>query len=418
MKRKQLLVSAVALAIATTGACTPADSGGAARPVHNATTAPAELPEDVRLMDDAVRNIHADAFAVVPERVWAKRVEAAAASFPSADQDQRAMLLAGLAGLLDTHTQFFGPPELMYDAWFYRFADGMYVVAARDESLVGARLVSVDGVSATRVEKLVDATTPGDNASADLNAAYLTAYVDHLHGLGIVKDVANPGFSFELAGGARRTVDLDTVPLEAMGTLGVLGSAAGDFTEAVRRRDEALWWRTDRASRSFLVSVNDYVDPTPAIDAMEAALDSGRADRVVIDMRYLRGGDPSPLFSLVQAVSDEKRLGRRGGLTVLIGRENESAATVLAYAFDTGTTATLVGEPTPAMADNFLCPCQDIDLPDTGYVFSVPMSRAGNGDPRPAVFPDRRVPQRAADFFAGRDVALNLALGHRSGSMP
>ena len=197
-----------------------------------------------------------------------------------------------------------------------------------------------------------------------------------------------------------------------MGTLGILGSAAGDFTEAVRRRDEAIWWRTDRDSGSFLVSVNDYVSPSEAVEAMEAELDSGHADRVVIDLRYLRGGDPTPLLPLVQAVSEDARVNRPDGLAVLIGRGNQSAATVLAYQFDTTTQATLVGEPTPAMADNFLCPCQDIDLPTSGYVFSVPMSRAGTGDPRPAVMPDRRVAVRASDFFAGRDGALDTALGH------
>ena len=83
---------------------------------------------------------------------------------------------------------------------------------------------------------------------------------------------------------------------------------------------------------------------------------------------------------------------------------------MLAYDFDTQTSATLMGEPTPAMADNFLCPCQDVDLPDTGYVFSVPTARAGNGDLRPSVEPDRTVLVAAVDYFAGRDVALHEAL--------
>ena len=149
-----------------------------------------------------------------------------------------------------------------------------------------------------------------------------------------------------------------------------------------------------------------------AMSSMAAKRDSGLVDRVVIDLRYLRGGDLTPLLPLVQAVSKDKRVNKPDGLSVLIGRENESAATVLAYMFDTETKATLIGEPTPAMANNFLCPCQDIDLATTGYVFSVPMARANNGDPRPAVMPDRRVATRAADFFAGRDIALELALRH------
>jgi hypothetical protein len=129
----------------------------------------------------------------------------------------------------------------------------------------------------------------------------------------------------------------------------------------------------------------------------------------VVDLRYLRGGDPTPLWPLVDALKDP-RVNSQAKFKVLIGRENESAATVLVYTIDTTTDATLIGEATPARADPFLCPCEDVNLPTTGYVFSVPQARAGNGDPRPAIAPDQAVAIRAKDFFAGRDVALNLAL--------
>jgi len=372
------------------------------------TTTPTARPVDVQMMDDAVRNQHADPFAVVPEAVWSKKVEAVAQAFPTADKDHRAMLLGQLAGLLDTHTQFFGPPELMYDVWFYRFADGMYVVAARDHTLVGARLISIGRTSAKDVEKLMQPVIPGDNPSARLNAAYLTAYVDHLHGLGIVADPSKPRFTFALASGRQRTVDLSS-STSFPESAGILGSTAGGFTQALRHRGQALWWRTDRASRSFVLSVNDYQDPSQAIAAMKKALDSRHADRVVVDLRYLRGGDPTPLWPLVDALKDP-RVNSQAKFKVLIGRENESAATVLVYTIDTTTDATLIGEATPARADPFLCPCEDVNLPTTGYVFSVPQARAGNGDPRPAIAPDQAVAIRAKDFFAGRDVALNLAL--------
>ena len=192
----------------------------------------------------------------------------------------------------------------------------------------------------------MQATIPGDNPSADLNAAYLTAYVDHLHGLGIVTDVDHPQFSFALSDGGQRTVDLGTSTLEAMGTLGILGSAAGDFTEAVRRRDEAIWWRTDRDSGSSWSRSTTTCPPRrpsrPWKPSRLRARGPGR-HRSPLPAR----GDPTPLLPLVQAVSEDARVNRPDGLAVLIGRENESAATVLAYQFDTTTQATLVGSPRP-----------------------------------------------------------------------
>jgi hypothetical protein len=375
------------------------------------------LPGDVKVVDDMVRTAYPDPCAVVPEPVWNAEVEAVARAYPSAGQDERGMLLGRLMGLLDTHTQFFKEPEEMYDVWIYRFSDGSYVVAARDEALVGARLVSIAGTPIAKVERALARTIPADNRSAVLNGAYLTAYVDHLHGLGIVRNVSHPAFELELPGGTRRTVDLGTSPAgEFLTDLGLTtgGAAEGDFTEAVRRRAEPLWWRTDRSSRTFLLSVNGYVDTTAATKAMDAALDSGRADRVVVDLRYLRGGDWVPLRPLVDRLRADRRVNDPAKLSVLIGRENESAATVVAYWFDTDTKATLIGEPTPARADPFTFEAKrEVTLPDTGYLLAMPTTRFGNGDKRRAVMPDVRLVTRSTDFFAGRDVTLDFALHGR-----
>jgi C-terminal processing protease CtpA/Prc len=117
---------------------------------------------------------------------------------------------------------------------------------------------------------------------------------------------------------------------------------------------------------------------------------------------------------LIDAVVGDPRVNRQGGLTVLIGRENVSAGTIVAAALDTKTKAVLIGEMTPARADNFLCECVDIVLPASGLTVTVPTERAGTGDPRPAVEPDIPYALKAADFFAGKDPALELALKNGS----
>ena len=70
----------------------------------------------------------------------------------------------------------------------------------------------------------------------------------------------------------------------------------------------------------------------------------------------------------------------------------------------------LVGEPTPARADNFTCDCCDIALPHSGIVVTVPQVVANNGDTRPAVLPDVPMALDSADFFAGLEPVLDAAL--------
>lgn len=368
---------------------------------------------DLELIDTSVRKLHADPFAVVPEAEWSARVAELKESFPTLNNDERIVGMASLAGLLDTHTQYFGPEQRIYDVWFYRFSDGLFVIAAKDPSLIGARLVSINGVAAADVEARIRPLLPGDNESAKLNGMWMTPQVDYLRGLGIVDDPDKPGFMFAMPDGTERTVDLSTSDLDDfVESQDLLGSLGGDENEALRRRSEPIWWRVDAPTKAFLLSLNDYTSSgrDDAIAEMTAALDNGTADHVVVDMRYLRGGDGSQLFPVVDALEADQRINRPGGLTVLIGRENESAATLIASMLDLGTEASFAGEMTPARADNFLCPCTDINLQQSGFIFSVPTARSGNGDPRMAIEPDVVVALSSVDFFAGRDPALEVAL--------
>src|SRR4051794_25190287 len=135
-----------------------------------------------------------------------------------------------------------------------------------------------------------------------------------------------------------------------------------------------------------------------------------------IALRYIRGGNGGLAAPLIDALKADKRLAEPGRLSVLIGRENQSAGTVVAGALDRETNAIMIGEPTPARADGFLCDCVDIALTNTPWVVSIPTKTFYNGDTRPAVLPDVPITLTAADFFAGRDPALAYALAGSAAS--
>ena len=421
MRRRAVTVAGAAVLVLSACTSAPNATTSTSPTVTTSESAPSSASssgpqpgDDLAAIDDAVRHVHADAFAAVPEATWARRVAELRATWPGLEPDQRVVGLAGLAGLLDTHTQFFPTSdERIFDAYLYRFPEGLYVVAADDASLVGSRLLAVGTTPVTTIEPRVRGLIPGDNQSARDNNIWVLGYPDYLHGLGFVSRKQRAGFEVQGRDGRRRTVSVGSVDIGKFSDAHqIRGSLAGDATEAVRRRGEPLWSRVDKVHRAFLLSLNDYTADgvDAALASMTAALRAGTVDHVVIDMRYLRGGNPTPFLPIVSAVAADPHLRTKAALTVLIGRENESAGTVMAEAFDTQTAALMVGEPTPAMADNFLCPCTDVPLPISGYTFSVPTTRAGNGDARRAVVPDVLMRMTAADFFAGRDKVLVAAL--------
>ena len=401
-----------------TPAASPAAPTNGSTAVPSTPDAAAESPwaEDLAALDEGVRVLHPGPFVVNPESTWVAKLEELGATLPTAvGPDAQLALLASLVGLLDTHS-WIGPPGTLhaYELLLYRFPEGWFVVRAVDPTLVGSKLVSIGGVPAAEVEATLRPLLPSDNESGELDALEgPMSYVEYLHGAGIVDDPAAPAYVLERPDGSQVTLDPPVLEEQAWAEkYGIVGDLVGDAPEAVARRTEPIWTRLDRPTATFLISFNDYgrAGVEKAIEEMSAALDAGAASRVVLDMRYLRGGSFDGVEALVAALAADARVNRPGGLTVLIGRENVSAGTATAASLDAGTQALLVGEQTPARADNFLCPCQDITLPNSGLVVSVPTYSNFTGDDRPSIAPDVPMALSAADFFAGRDPVLDAAL--------
>jgi hypothetical protein len=386
----------------------PIASSAAAEPT--ASPKDATWEDDLATIDRSVRTFHVSPFTIHPESEWVGRLKDVSASIDAAAPNQQITMVASLVGLLDTHSSFVEIPGgwHFYGLLPYRFANGWFVIRAEDHSLVGDRLVSIGGVPIDGVVERLTPLVPHDNADGLLEGLLLELNsVEYLNGAGIVADPAHPAFRLQQPDGVAVSVDPPSIDEQDYDLVNP-GWLTGPAPEAVARRGERIWTRLDKAHHVFLISVNDYGDMTDAAKAMKAALDAHEADRVVFDMRYLPGGNGD--IAILDTLNEDPRVNRPGGLVVLIGRENVSAATSVVEFLDTKTKAVLVGEPTPARADNFRCDCHDIHLRNSGFTISVPTSWDRLGDDRPEIAPDVPMALSSSDFFAGRDPVLEAAL--------
>jgi hypothetical protein len=414
-------IASLAVLVGACGTTAPSTSAGTSTapsaPLSSVVAAsPSSDPwtVDLATLDESVRRLHPAPFTIHPEADWIAKLAELRSSLPStASRDEQLVKLASLVGLLDTHSYLEWPVGAQfYEVLLYPFSDGVFVVRAGDPTLVGARLVSIGGVPVGELRKRLAPLVPHDNESGLLDGIQgILSSVEFLHGAGIVKDPTKPQFAFERTGGATAVVDpatLDQAGWESK--LEIVGDLLGDAPEAVARRTEPVWWRVEAKERVFQLAYSDYVDPTDALTATTSALDAKQVDRVLLDLRYLRGGNGSIAFPLVEGLAKDPRVNRVGGLTVLIGRENVSAGTVIVRMLDEQTKALFVGEPTPARADNFLCECVNVTLPESGFVVGVPTDTFHTGDQRPEIAPDVPMTLAAKDFFAGHDPVLAAAL--------
>ncbi len=408
-----LLVSACGGALAPGGspslAPTPTHDPS---PSASSPTASAEgtWADDLAAIDHLVREKHISPFTTHPESEWTATLATVGAKIAAASENEQIALIASLFGLLDTHSGLVSIPGgwHFYGLLPYRFSDGWFVIRADDEALVGTRLIGIGGVPIDRVVERLTPLIPHDNENGLLEGlAWVLNSVEYLNGAGIVADPAHPAFRLEGTDGTLLTVD-PVIIQERDYRLFDPGWLNGDAPEAVARRAELIWTRLDEADRVFLIALNDYGDMTAAGAAMTAALDSGKADRVVFDMRYLQGGSGD--ISILDTLKGDGRVNRPGGLVALIGRENLSVGTAIVYFLDTETDAVLVGEATPARANNFTCPCEDLTLGHSGFMVSVPKYWDIRVDSRPAIEPDIPMALSSVDFFAGRDPVLEAAM--------
>jgi C-terminal processing protease CtpA/Prc len=142
--------------------------------------------------------------------------------------------------------------------------------------------------------------------------------------------------------------------------------------------------------------------------------DAERLERVVLDLRWNGGGDNTTFGPLVGALKANAGIDRQGVLFALVGRATFSAAGNLVTVLERDTRAILVGEPTGG-APNQYGDSQPLALAHHPELLVFVSTRyhafGGPADARLTHEPDIALPPRAADYFAGRDPALDRALG-------
>jgi hypothetical protein len=245
-------------------------------------SAPMTLAEDVRELGSAIEQIHPAPFRSVSRQRFRAEVDALARRVPGISRNELLVGLLRIIALLgprNGHTGLFpGDPshtrELhLYPLRLYEFPDGVYVVDAVDRSLVGTRLVAVEGVPVAQALERVEPLVPRDNDSNLRGMAphfLLTAEV--LDGLDIVDGTSSAVFRLARADGQEVDVSLGSVPasryIETFNDPlhghypSILPRAAKPLYLSGSARP--MWARTIAGGRAVYFGFNSVQRPTPA----------------------------------------------------------------------------------------------------------------------------------------------------------
>ena len=314
---------------------------------------------------------------------------------------------------------FSGTGNRIVPLQFYRFEDGVFVVRAKPtlQHLVGRRLVGIGDHELDQVDALIDPLIPRDNPQSLIGFRNLTYLApDILAVLGIVEDARSPSYQLESAGGSVESVDVLSVAPDQYGmefsyNLPTRGVAPLYLTQ----RDAAFWMTLLDGGRTLYLRLNEVRANSGSEDLVSfgrrvgAALDDGRVDRVILDLRQNNGGNNQLIDHILDFLSDE----RINSLVVFTDRNTFSAAGNLVAELEAETDAVFAGV-SPGGSGSQFGDAERYTLPHSGLTVFIPTKRWVFGRPgfQPIQQPmDVTIEPTAADFFAGRDPVLAQYIG-------
>lgn len=391
--------------------------------------------EDLHYLAEQMPLKHKSLFHTMTEAEFRAAVAQLDADIPKLNDDEIFVRLAQIVAMVqDGHTGFdlrpFPPSdgEESIPIRFDRYEDGIYVRAAAPEyaAAVGGKLIELGSVgwkeAIGRVDS-IESHDPGNDgeqrawsAKTDLNRPRI------LHGLGLSDSSESALFVIE-KDGQRQTFRMKATAPMGEWYLNSLPSAWVDARPTTtpvplsrQHEDKAFWFTLLPDQRAVYFQFNlvfNLGDETleEFTERLKAALERPDVDRLVIDVRNNTGGDNTLLRPLLVMLIRSK-MNHRGGIYVITGPTTFSACENFVNRLENYADVIFVGAPTGENV-NFYGDPAVITLPHSRLVAAMSQLWWQDEDPRDkrvATSPEVAVAATFADYVAGRDPALDLAL--------
>ncbi len=331
-----------------------------------------------------------------------------------------------LASLRQGHVALFTPPAgRQLPLHLYAFPEGVFVVGAAEPhgDLVGSRLLAVGGVPAEEALRRLGGLRSTDGDMQHVWGVADLASATRLKGLGIIGSTDSASVTVQRPGGPVRRVTVATVaPTRQDMLVPPKGVAPPLF---LSRLDQRHWERALPEHRALYVQMNNVTnDPDETLAAfgvrLRGVLAEARPENLILDLRHNNGGSTSNYPEFLRTVVGFSQLpGSR--VYVLIGRRTFSATANLITDLERLADPVFVGEASSECCHFYGDPALVV-LPYSGVqaeLTAVKWNLSRNVfDERREMSPEVPVQLTAADYFAGRDPALDTVfrLIRRSGS--
>jgi hypothetical protein len=303
----------------------------------------------------------------------------------------------------------------------YLFAEGPTIVSAAPalSRLVGRRVTAIGGRPVSELLATVRPYVSRDNDMGfEWAAPKYLSYAESLKRFGCMADTTGVEVVTEDSQGRREMVRVPFTSEPQAPHFAKLEPPPGVTRPPLylQHVEDPYWFQALEGGRTLYVQFNQVVDKKaetlPAFGLrLRHELAASPVTDVIVDVRHNNGGNSTLVTELVRTLVAFDATHPGGHLFVITGRGTFSAAQVFINRLESSTGAVFVGEPSSSKPD-FVGEDTLVRLPYSGLAASISSRRhfVDGTDTRVWIAPAIPAPPTAADYFAGRDAALDAVM--------
>lgn len=303
------------------------------------------------------------------------------------------------------------------------YSNGFFVESATSEKvgLLGARVIKIGSVNVEGAFNAVSEIVSRDNdMTLKSRIPPLLTVPEVLHALGLIANMESARFTLE-TNGNRSTVELSpmTAGLDVKWV-----DAGGPVVRPLWLKDpnNTYWFEYLAGSRTVFFQYNGVANKHGGESLNDffirlfAFIDGNPVDRLVIDMRWNKGGNGVRTWPLIYGIIRSDKINKKGRLFAIIGRHTYSAGSASAAMLGLHTNVIFAGEPSGG-GINVYGDHASITLPNSGIEVLVAPYYFQNTypwDERAWIAPQIAAEISFDDYRGGNDSALTAILNYKS----
>jgi len=385
--------------------------------------------EDLRFLAAEMPTRHPDLFSLVPSKTFNNAIKNFEQKLPELTENQ---IILGFMKILalpdDGHTTMFPFPTLslhFFPIKTYCFSDGWYITDASREfdDIIGSRIVKI---GSTDIEIVFDKFKSIIGAENDLHKKMrfqMWGFVaELLEAEGIIPDAKKASFVLEKENGKQYEIEMKAEPALNWAYWYLFRRVEKERSPAVSNfRKNNYWFEFREDSRTIYFQFNEIGNQSADDTIIEFTerlrdfVNTHEFDRFIVDIRNNIGGNSFFANPLIELLSSNPKINRRGRLFTLIGRKTYSAAINFATMLENKSKTLFVGESTGEGPNQFgdhlkvKLPNSEISVLISSRYWQYTMPE----DSRQWIAADIPVTYSHSDFVMGRDPAIEAILNFK-----